>query len=353
MIKVGIIGAGVIAKNHIMNYVNNPDVEVKAIADLSTEKAQQYANQYSIKNVYSDYQEILNDKEIDAVSICTPTFTHKSIVIEALNQKKHVLCEKPPALNADEVRECCDCAKKNDVLLMYGFVCWFRNHAQYLKKYIESGKMGKVLSGEAKRTSRCAEMQGWFGEKSKGGGCLRDVAIHELDLMLYFMGYPKVKSAVGFSTDVNTQLPSKLASGTSVWETGNKVSTKKDIENYISGYVTLENGSYIFLKSSFVLHTPNPGVYIEINGERAGACMEPFNKGKELYMVVEHDNLMHETKPNITVNDSYATEINHFVDCVANDTECICKADEAVMLMEVVDAIYKSSETGEAVVINE
>jgi len=184
-------------------------------------------------------------------------------------------------------------------------------------------------------------------------GLVTVLPIHELDLMLYFMGYPKVKSAVGFSTDVNTQHQSKLASGTSVWETGNKVSAKKDIENYISGYVTFENGSYIFLKSSFVLHTPNPGVYIEINGERAGACMEPFNKGKELYMVVEHDNLMHETKPNITVNDSYATEINHFVDCVANDTECICKADEAVMLMEVVDAIYKSSETGEAVVINE
>ena len=349
MIKVGIIGAGVIAERHIMNYVKNPDVEVKAIADPATEKAQKYANQYGIKNVYADYHEILNDSEIDAISICTPTFTHTPIVIEALNAKKHVLCEKPPALNADEVRECRDCAKKNGKLLMYGFVCRFRSHAQYLKKYIDSGKMGKILSGEARRTSLCTEMQGWFGEKSKGGGCLRDTAIHELDLILYMMGYPKVKTVVGYQTDVNTHLPSKLASGATAWETGNKVSPNKDIENYLSGYIKFENGSYIFVKTSFVLHTPNPGTYVEIDGERAGAAMEPFNEGKELYMVTEEDNLMRETKPVITANNPFTTQINHFVDCLLNGTECICKADEAVMLMEIIDAIYKSGETGEVI----
>ena len=184
MLKIGIIGAGAIADRHILNFTNNPYVEVVSIANPTIAKAQKYADKYSIKNVYSDYHEILNDKEIDAVSICAPTYAHKDIVIEALNANKHVLCEKPPALNADETRECRDCAKKTGKLLMYAFVCRFRNHAQYLKKYVESGKMGKVLSAEVIRTTRSTEMQGWFGEKSKGGGCLKDAGIHDLDLAL-------------------------------------------------------------------------------------------------------------------------------------------------------------------------
>ncbi len=354
MLKVGIIGAGAISERHIEGYVKHPDAQVCSICDLNENIAKIRAQKYSIPKYCSDYKDILNDENINAVSIVTPTFTHKNIIIEALEAGKSVLCEKPPALNADEVKECQECAKKYNGFLMFGFVCRFRDHVQYLKDYIDSGKMGKVFCAEAVRVHRLIESQGWFGEKAKGGGALIDSAIHEVDEVLYLMGYPKVKSVLAFATDANTHLPAKMKSGVRAWETGNNVSENKDIENFISGYVTLENGASIYIKTSNVLHTATPGCYIEICGERAGAKMDLTNKEKPIIMVDELDGYMRETSPIIIEKIPMATkQINHFVDCCLNGTECICKVDEAVALMEVIDAMYESAATGKVVVVNE
>ncbi len=171
MFKVGIIGAGSISDSHIKAYQAHPECEVKSLAgNVNIELAERKAKIYGIPNVYNDYHEILKDSTIDAVSIATPTFTHKQIVIDALNAGKHVLCEKPPALNARELREIRAVAEKSDKCLMFGFICRFRSQIQYLKDYIEKGKMGKILCAEAVRLSRCSSLKGWFVSKSKAGG---------------------------------------------------------------------------------------------------------------------------------------------------------------------------------------
>ncbi len=354
MLKIGIIGAGTISDNHINAYRGHQECEVVSIADINLALAEKKAKTYNIANAYSDYHEILNDKEIDAVSIVTPTFTHKQIIIEALAAGKHVLSEKPPALNADEVREIKAVAEKSDKCLMFGLICRFRSQIQYLKKYIEAGKMGPILYTEAVRTTRCSGLKGWFVKKSmSGGGPLIDSNIHEIDCLLYLMGYPKPKTVLGFTSDMNKDLPDKIKGRTLSYVSSDTNVYERDVETFASALVTFENGACLSIKTSSVFNGVSTGLHMEISGEKAGARMEPWNPDKTLAMIELNDeNYMQEVKPtltNVAGGDLWFKQISHFVDCCTKRAECITKIDEAEMLMEIIDAVYKSAQTGKAI----
>lgn len=351
MLKIGIIGAGSISVSHIEPYLANENCEIKSIADINIEQARKRAKEYNIENVYADYHEILNDDSIDAVSIVTPTFTHKEIILESLKSGKHILCEKPPALNAKDAAECRDAAKKYGKCLMFGLVCRFKSEMKFMKQYIDSGKMGKILCGEAVRMHRCDRTQGWFLSKSKaGGGPLIDAAIHELDDVLYLMGYPKPKAVLGFTSDINKDLPQKIKGMNEGWVSADTRTYERNVENVASGFVTFDNGAYLFIKTSTVLHTVTDDTYVELSGEKAGARLEPFNEANRIKLLeCSDDYYLREVKPVIADNNFFQEEIDHFVDCCINGTECICKLDECVTLMKIIDAIYKSAETGETI----
>ena len=351
MLKIGIIGAGSIAEYHIGSYLASGKCEIKAIADINREFAKQKADKYNIPDIYEDYHELLKDESIEAVSIVTPTFTHKWIMIDAIKAGKHILCEKPPALNAEETRECCELAKKSDKVIMFGLVCRFGSHLQYLKEYVESGKMGKIMTVEAQRIFRCSIIGGWFANKKmSGGGPLIDGGIHELDSALYVMGYPKPKTVVGYTSDINKDLPDRLKGKKSGWTAAdNSLKNERDVENVASGYVTFENGSSLFIKTSTILNSVTEGTSIEFCGEKSGALLKPFAADNTLSFIDTSENYMKEFKPILDKGNIFQEEINHFIDCCINDKECIVKLDEVVRLMEIIDAIYKSAETGKAI----
>ena len=350
MFRIGIIGAGAISDSHIKSYKANSNCEVAAIADINLEQAQKKATEFGIPCAYSDYNDILNDKTIDAVSVLVPTFLHKDVAIKALASGKHVLCEKPPALNADEVRECVEAAKKAGKLLMYALVARFRNQSQYLKNYIVSGRMGEIISVDIERTVRCSTSGGWFTKKSMaGGGVMFDAAIHDIDLMLYVMGYPKIKSVTGSVSYANRDLPSKINVPKSTWISADTKKYESDVETSASAYITFENGAYLFVKASNVLMTVNPSYWTQICGEKAGARIMPWGDPKLEFVEVGEDNYIREVKPVMETGDPYLAEVNHFDDCCMNGTECICKPEEAIELMKVICAIYESSERGQTI----
>ena len=135
-LRIGIIGAGAIADFHIKAYIGNDKVEIAAICDLNEKLAKEKASKYGIPCCYTDYNEIFKDESIDAVSIVTPTFTHKNLVIEALKWGKHVLCEKPPAKNYEEAEEIKKAAEESGKLVMFAFVCRFDTNIRYLLPYM-------------------------------------------------------------------------------------------------------------------------------------------------------------------------------------------------------------------------
>ncbi len=350
MLKIGIIGAGSISQYHIEPYQKTGKCEVKAIADVNIEFAKKKAAQYGIADVYDDYHEILKDESIDAVSIVTPTFTHKQIIIDALNSGKHVLCEKPPALNADEVKETLEAAKKNDKVVLYGFVLRYDVHYKYLKEFIDAGKMGKIMTVEAQRVRRCDKTGGWFvNKKLAGGGALMDGAIHELDTALALMGYPKPKTVVGYASGANNDLPDIVKANNAGWKAAdNNAKHVKDVESVASGYVIFENGASLFIKASQALHTVKQGITVEICGEKAGAIIDRSAERK-LQMMDTRDNYITEYTPVLAGTNVYQDQVNHFVDCILNGTEPEVKMEDMYILMQVIDAIYKSAETGKPV----
>ena len=349
MLKIGIIGAGNISIYHIASYEKNSDCEVTAICDVNKDLAQDRAAEYGIATVYTDYKALLQDKNIDAVSIVTPTFTHKDIVIDALRSGKHVLCEKPPALNADEVIECEKVAGETGKLLMFAFVCRYRNPQKYLKSFVDSGKMGEFISASCERSRRCVNANGWFSNREKGGGVLRDECIHELDGVMYLMDYPNPVAVMASESYINSELPDKLS--VAGWKSYDKTVAKRNIESAIEGFVTLENGASVHIKTSAVLNVLKEKIGFSIYGKNAGAEIVLDENFQPNLKIVELDNnefkgIAPEFEP---IND-FQEMIDHFADCALNGTQCNATPHQAAILMRIIDAMYESAKTGMPVV---
>lgn len=347
MLKVGIIGAGSISRHHLKSFAQNPNAQVIAVADVNEGLAMERAEEFGITNYYSDYKKILADTEIDAVSIITPTFTHCGIVTEALKAGKQVLCEKPPAMTVKETKLAVETAKETGKLLMWAFVCRFQQGTMFLKDYITSGKMGMIYQAEAIRMNRYDIVGGWFSDKSKaGGGDLIDGAIHQIDEVMYLMGYPKVKEVLGFTTCINNDLEGKIKGQKTGYVSSDKKHYERTIESMASGYVTFDNGACLYIKSGGINFSVSEGIFIELIGKESGARMEK----DEVTLLSSVNDYMVESKPIIKNNlNPFDYEIDHFVDCCINNTPCICEGWQAVELMKVIEGIYKSAETGKIV----
>ena len=351
MLKVGIIGAGHVSQRHMEAYAKNKNVELVAIADLSEALAKQHAKNYNIKNCYTDYRKILEDPEIDAVSILTPTFTHREIVVEALKAGKKVLCEKPPARTLAEVEEIIKVSEETGNFLMWAFVFHFAPQVQLLKKYIDEGKMGKIHHAEAVRLSRYSPRTGWFVSKEKaGGGCLIDSTIHELDIAMYLMGYPKVKSVLGFTTNANNDMNGKMKGLKGGYASFSNDVFESNVESMASGYVTFENGASLYVKSGYFSYNPTKEMYVDIMGEKGGSRL--INAPDKSFKILSNmDGYIMESSPIIeNAGNMFEDEVNHFVECCIQNIPCVCEAHQPLELMKIIEGIYRSAETGQPVV---
>ena len=213
-IIVGIIGAGRIGKLHAENLINNiRNVEVKSIADIYADKIEGWAHSIGIKNVYSDYHEILNDLEIEAVLICSSTNTHSPIAIEAAKAGKHIFCEKPIDFDLDRIHGVLNAVKAAGVKFQVGFNRRFDHNFMAVKDMILAGKIGDPHI--IKVTSRDPEPPSAEYAKVSGGMFL-DMTIHDFDMVRYLSGSEVyevytaatvlIDPAIGEAGDVDTAL---------------------------------------------------------------------------------------------------------------------------------------------------
>ena len=341
ILRVGIIGAGSISAYHIQGYQACGMAKVSAICSGHIETAQKRAEEFGIEKVYHDYRGILDDPEIDAVSIVTPTFTHKQMVLDALAAGKQVLCEKPPCLTVADVEMCNRAAEESGKLLMYGFVCRNFGHMKYLKQFVDSGKMGEIYYADLNRTKRCVRRRGWFNDKTKaGGGDLFDGAIHEIDSALYLMGYPKIKSVKGYTTNIHNATAYLVAGESPV---------ERTTESAACAMVTFENGACLRVQSGNAFLTAEEKCSIELCGTKAGAVAHVFKQELKLVSLDENHQLV-ESVPELDNSSSpHNRQIAHFVDCCLNGTQCIVKPWQAVEVMKLISAIYESAETGKEI----
>lgn len=347
-VKVGIIGTGNISKSHIAGYKALENVEIFAVCDINEERAKECAAINNVKHVFTDYNEMLKLSEIDAVSVCTWNNAHAPATIAALKAGKHVLCEKPMAMNRKDAEEMAKVAQETGKILMVGFVRRFGNDTKILKEFIDNGMLGDIYYTKATYLRRSGFPGGWFGDsKRSGGGPLIDLGVHVIDLVRYLMGGPKAVSVLGVTFNkLGARENIKLSKGYSSADTGDTF----DVEDMAVAVIKFDNGAVLNIETSFSLNIKKDTGSIELFGTKSGAKLDP---GLEFYSEL-NDYLVNITPAcdtALSFNGLFENEIAHFVDCVANGIPCISPAEAGVELMRIIDGAYESARTGREVIL--
>lgn len=349
-IKVAVIGTGSISNNHIKGYLANPNVELYAFCDINEKQLHMMGEKYGVTRLFTDKDEMLKLPEIDAVSVCTWNSQHAPCTIAALNAGKHVLCEKPMALNAKEAEEMKAAAEKNGKLLMIGFVRRYGNDCKILQDFISKDFFGDLYYAKATYLRRDGNPGGWFGDKSRsGGGPLIDLGVHVIDLVRYLSGNPKPVSVYGatFQKLFNREGSIGKTKYLSSSATDHDIC---DVEDLASAMIRFDNGEVLAVEAAFSLNLKKDTGTIELFGTKAGAKLDP-----ELEIYTDINNYQADVNlvaPSaLSFDGLFENEINHYVDCVMNGTTCQSPAEDGIEMMKILDAVYESARTGHEVIL--
>jgi predicted dehydrogenase len=265
--------------------------------------------------------------------------------VDALHAGKHVLCEKPIARNATEGKAMVAAANETGRKLMIGLNLRFGTGPQTLKRFVDDGRIGDIYHARA-HTLRRRGIPGWglFTQKDKqGGGPLIDVGVHILDLTLWLMGYPSPSSVSG-QTYTKFGTREGIVGLAGQWDP--KIFT---VEDYAVALIRFENGSTIVLESSFAANIERDEYYTQIMGTEGGAFINPRDPA-QLKIFREESGTLTDTSPfGLKQNSAHEAELRAFVDAVANDLPVPVPGEQGLMVAQILDAIYESSETGKEV----
>jgi len=198
MLTVALLGYGGMGRMHTNCYLALQDqVKLIAVADLLPERRQQIAEKTQAK-IYNSADELLANEKPDIVDVCLPTFLHTEYAVKAMELGCNVLIEKPVCLNEEEAQQLLETEKRTGAKVQVCQVIRFRRQSQWLKKVVEEGTYGKIISGEFHRLSKNPKWgwENWFNDPERSGTAALDLHIHDADLVRYLMGDPDSISAV-------------------------------------------------------------------------------------------------------------------------------------------------------------
>ncbi|MBL0847993.1 Gfo/Idh/MocA family oxidoreductase [Mammaliicoccus fleurettii] len=353
-LNVGIIGCGGIANGkHLPSLQKISEVNIVAFCDIEIEKAQVAAEQYGTNDakVYENYKLLLENDDIDVIHVCTPNSSHKALTVASLDAGKHVMCEKPMAKTTEESKEMIEAAKRNGKKLTIGYQNRFRPDSQYLRKATQRGDLGDIYYGKAQAIRRRA-VPTWgvfLDEEKQGGGPLIDIGTHALDLTLWMMDNYEPESVMG-STFHKLGKKENAANAWGPWDP-----KKFTVEDSAFGFIKMKNGSTIILESSWALNSLEVDeAKCALSGTEGGADMKDGLRihGEEfgsLYTTnVELENKGVDFYEGETVDEA-EVEARSWIDSIVNDTEPVVKPEEAMVITQILEALYQSAKTGKAV----
>lgn len=364
-IRIGIIGCGGIANSkHMPSLSRQPDVELAAFCDVIEERAQKALRDFGAQGAraYTDYKELLKDESIDVVHVCTPNREHSFITVDALKAGKHVMCEKPMAINGEEAQKMLDASRRTGKKLTIGYQNRYRPDSWYLKRACEAGELGEIYYAKAHALRRRGvPTWGVFTDKSKqGGGPLIDIGTHSLDLTLWFMDNyePAAVTGVTFEKLGKTLPAHQQGNGMGPWDPDTF-----EVEDAAFGFVTMKDGSLITIDASWVLNsTEERCAASTLCGTIAGAELTGVggkNNGK-LYL----NKIMGNRQVEIDVNTAAGgvdlfpgqkasvgdVEAQVWLDAIEGKGEPVVKPEQAFVVTKILDAVYQSAKTGRQVV---
>lgn len=347
-LNVAVIGGGSISEMHLKAYANHSDCHLMAVCDVNEARAREKAEQYGAESVYTDYRELLERSDLDAVSICTWNNTHAEISIAALKAGKHVLVEKPLSKTVEEALAVEQAVKESGKLLQIGYVRRCGSNAQILKQFIDNRDLGEIYYAKASCLRRLGNPGGWFADPERsGGGPLIDLGVHVIDICWYLMGKPR---AVSVSGHAYHRLGNRAnVKNLSYYKAADYDPSQNGVEDMANALIRFENGASLYVDVSFTLHAKKDVLSVQLYGEQGGAELEP-----ELHITTEkHDTILNMTPQvdhlSFDFHQAFANEIDHFVQSIQFGWEPISPIQDGVEMMKILCGIYESARLGKEV----
>jgi predicted dehydrogenase len=350
-LRIGVIGCGA-GIFHLEGYAEEPRAKVVALAGLDTPRCETLAAKFGVPEIYSDYRDLLEKAEVDAVSVVVPNYLHLPVTLAALEAGKHVLVEKPLARNAAEGEQMVRAAKNAGKILAIAFNRRHRADMEALHKQIELGGLGDIYYAKAfwMRRSGIPGLGSWFTSKElAGGGPLIDLGVHVLDMALWLMGNPKVVT-------VSAATYSKIGpQGKGNWG-GSRfdVSTEHpyEVEDLATAFLRMANGATLHLETSWAAYAGVTDEFgVTLMGDKGGGeiHIKDYANIGTLKFYSDLDGMPIDSTPRLTPKHGHAQIIHRFVDSIVNGTPVSPSGEEGLDRVRLIDAIYRSAERGHEV----
>lgn len=345
-VRVGVIGCG-IGAIHLEGYEQEKRAKIMAIAGLDEERCAQLVQRFNVPQRYRDYRDLLENPEIDAVSVAVPNHLHAEVAIAALQAGKHVLVEKPLARTIAEAEEIVRVGDESGKVLGTVFDKRGRCDFEYVGQLALTGYFGDIYYVKAYwlRRSGIPGLGSWFTKKElSGGGPLIDLGVHMIDLALWMLGNPELAT-------VSASTFAKLGpQGKGNWPRGRFQSVdggSYEVEDLASAFIRTAGGATVQLEVSWAAFSKETDEFgIELMGERGGASIriKDYVKVGDVKLHTDLNGAMIDISPRLYEQHQHARVINKFVDSILTGAPMSPSGREGLDRVRVIDSIYRSAE---------
>jgi len=350
-LKVGIIGVGAIGTVHVESYQATGQAEVAAICDIDAAKLAKVGDKFNVKSRFEDYHRML-ESDIDAVSVCVGNALHREVAIEALQAGKHVLLEKPMAMNAAEAADIAAAGEKAKGILQIA-MCQRQNRSgQILREYVEAGLLGEIYHIRTVMIRRrgIPGLGGWFTTKAEsGGGPMIDLGVHWFDMAMWLSGRwnPTAVSAKTYAKFGPLMGDYKYVE---MWAGPPRLDGVFDVEDYSAGFVRFGDTASMSFEIVWAANTEDQS-FVEILGDKGGARVLG---GKGLTIRTEHNGRVADITPQYAergISELYVAQAETFLAACRGERAPLVPGEQGVVVMKLIDAIYASSDAGKEVAV--
>ncbi len=356
-LKVGIIGTGWIADAHIMQYMQMPDVEIVAGADLVEGKAEAFFKKHKVEGVrcYPDHKSMLDaEKDLDAVSICTYNKTHAECAIYALEKGVNVLLEKPMCVTTEEAADIMRAEKKSGKIISIGFQPRLDPNMIKLKEVVQSGVLGKIYyiqTGGGRRRGIPTPFGTSFISKDTGViGAMGDIGCYSLDMVLNAIGYPKPLTVSGYTSDFFGKDPNYSGYAP---EHREEYAKEFGVEDFAAGFIRLEGGIILDFRIAWAMNLDTPGdtIIMGTKGSVRVPSTECWNGSIGGPMKIYSEVAGSQVETEIPMlpegeNNNFFNKIRSFLDAIKEGGTAPVPTSQILYNQMIIDGIVKSNKVG-------
>ena len=340
-VRLGIVGLRNIGMKHLKGALPLDGVSITALADTDDQRLAEARKLAPDAQTFTDASELLASDAADAVVLAVPNHLHAPMTVEALDAGKHVLVEKPMAMNTGEARRMIDARDRSGQTLLVGMNQRFAPLHAAARRAVSECVLGEVTHGLTcwvtnRPFAGLWERGDWFlSGKTSGGGPLIDLGIHRLDLAMYLLDFPAVESVTGFCTD---GIGRRIAS-----ERG----LSYELEDYAQGLIRFDSGMALTLEAGYFQNVPAHRQETILSGADASLVLEVGNDDDTGIWAYEGDQVVHRMLEPDTSGP--ASPVEHFCRVLRGEDEPGPTAEQGLAGLTIVEAIYESARTGRAV----